>query len=85
METPPKKKRCVLVDLLEAFTKLHSKGVVHTDVKPLNVLLCERGEEGAQQQQSGSASGEGGRELAIVDFKLIDFGLAFDNEKVSVF
>jgi serine/threonine protein kinase len=75
------KKRCVLVDVLEAFTKLHSKGIVHTDVKPLNVLLCEQ--QDSDQQRGGS--GEGGDELPFIDFKLIDFGLAFDNEKVGCF
>jgi serine/threonine protein kinase len=65
------------VDVLEAFTQIHAKAVVHTDVKPKNVLICER-----DGQSGGSGKGGRGRLPPIVDFKLIDYGLAFDHEKV---
>src|SRR5215208_1970951 len=54
-----------VAQVAEALAHAHSRGIVHRDVKPSNVLLAQ-----SERAQSGRAQVDG------VDARLLDFGLA---------
>jgi len=43
---PPARARWILEQLCGALAEAHALGLIHRDVKPSNVILCERGGEG---------------------------------------
>ncbi len=58
----PLKQGCeILLQVAEALHYVHQRDIIHSDIKPENILLCEGQNEGARRKQT---------------IKLLDFGLA---------
>eukprot|EP00904_Undaria_pinnatifida_P004405 jgi/Undpi1/13966/HiC_scaffold_9.g03617.m1 len=93
--------RHVALQLLSAVHLLHSNGVIHADIKPLNILLGSEAEEGVGGRGGGgdpalrvdefmrgrAGRGGGGRECSPsrVTVKLCDFGSAIHKSEACLY